>query len=84
MLTRLLSLLKEGGTRRVLDLADELDTTPELIEAMMEDLARMGFVKTVGSQCCAKCEGCPLAGTCAAGCPASSGSAGQVWVLTEN
>lgn len=82
MLTRLLSLLEEGGTRRVSDLAEELDTTPELIEAMLEDLARMGFVRPVGSHCCAKCEGCPLAGTCAVGGPASSGNKGRVWVFT--
>ena len=34
MLNRLLELLREGGTRRIRSLADDLDTTPELVEAI--------------------------------------------------
>jgi len=83
MLNRLLSLLEEGGTRRVSDLAEELGTTPELVEVMLEDLTRMGYVKPVTSQCPDKCATCPMADACAAGAPSGDGGAGRVWVLTE-
>jgi Mn-dependent DtxR family transcriptional regulator len=76
MLNRLLELLRAGGTHRVVDLADELDTTPALVEAMLEDLGRMGYLKRVGGTCGATCGGCSLVGSCAAG------GNGQVWTLT--
>jgi len=84
MLSRLLNLLHEGGTRRISDLARELDTTPELVEAMLEDLTRMGYVKRVTSQCSEKCSGCPMSDTCAAGGSLEDGRSGEIWVLAEN
>ena len=42
MLDQLLQLLRAGGTHRVSDLAHELETTPALVEAMLEGLVRMG------------------------------------------
>lgn len=77
MLNRLLELLRAGGTRRVADLARELDTTPELVEVMLEDLCRMGHLKRVGGECGEACTSCPMSGLCAAG------SDDQLWVLTE-
>ena len=77
MLNRLLESLRAGGTRRVADLARELETTPELVEAMLEDLCRMGYLKRVGGECSGGCGACSLAGLCAAG------EGGQVWTLTE-
>ena len=77
MLNQLLELLRAGGTRRVTDLAHELDTTPMLVEAMLEDLGRMGYLRRVGGTCGEGCGGCSLAGLC------SVGSGGQVWTLTE-
>jgi predicted ArsR family transcriptional regulator len=83
MLNRLLDLLQEGGTRRVSDLANELGTTPELVELMLEDLTRMGYVKPVESECSDKCAACPMADACAAAGPSEQGAGGRVWVLTE-
>jgi len=77
MLNRLLELLRAGGTHRVTDLARELDTTPALVEAMLDDLGRMGYLRRVGGACGESCGGCPLAGLCAAG------GRGQVWTLME-
>ena len=77
MLNQLLELLQSGGTHRVADLAHELDTTPDLVEAMLEDLGRMGYLKRMGGACGDGCGGCSLAGLC------SAGSDGQVWTLTE-
>ena len=77
MLNRLLELLGAGGTHRVADLARELETTPALVEAMLEDLCRMGYLNKVEGECAGSCGGCPMAGLCAAG------SNRQLWALTE-
>jgi hypothetical protein len=77
MLNRLLERLRSGGTHRVADLARALETTPELVEMMLEDLARMGYLKQMGGACGQSCAGCSLAGLCAAG------EGGRVWALTE-
>jgi predicted ArsR family transcriptional regulator len=78
VLDQLLELLRSGGTRRVADLARELDTTPELVKMMLEDLCRMGYLKRVGAECPASCQACPMAGVCAAGSP------GQLWALAKS
>ncbi|HIE38166.1 MAG TPA: hypothetical protein EYH30_01740 [Anaerolineales bacterium] len=85
MLSRLLELLGTGGTHRVPDLARELETTPELVEMMLEDLTRMGHLKLVGGECVERCAACPLAGMCAVGPPSSLSrtGGGRVWTLTE-
>ena len=84
MLNRLLDLLQEGGTRRVSDLANELETTPELVELMLEDLTRMGYVKPVASECSDKCAACPMSDACAAAGSSEDGAGGRVWVLTDD
>ena len=86
MLNRLLELLREGGTRRIRDLADELDTTSELVEVMLEDLTRMGYLRHVGAECSEKCATCPMSGMCVAGGSSHKDSDGQgltTWVFTE-
>lgn len=77
MLNKLLELLQSGGTHRVADLARALDATPELVEAMLDDLMRMGYLRQIGGECGRSCAGCSLAGLCAAG------DRGRVWGLTE-
>ncbi|HEY73438.1 MAG: hypothetical protein B6I35_08755 [Anaerolineaceae bacterium 4572_32.2] len=77
MLNRLLELLWAGGTHRIADLAHELETTPALVEMMLEDLGQMGYLKRVGGECGGGCGGCSLARLC------SVGSGGQVWALVE-
>lgn len=77
MLSKLFELLRSGGMHRVTDLARELDTTPTLVEAMLEDLCRMGYLKQVGGECSGGCAACPMDGLCAVG------GGGRVWSLTE-
>jgi predicted ArsR family transcriptional regulator len=77
MLDRLLELLRSGGTHRIADLARELDVTPALVEAMLEDLARMGYLKRISGECGGACAACSMAWLCAAG------KSGQVWTLME-
>jgi FeoC like transcriptional regulator len=77
MLECLLGLLRAGGTYRVGDLASALGTSPELVEAMLESLQHMGYLKTVGDACTQACSGCPLAGACGAN------ASGKIWTLTH-
>ena len=77
MLDQLLQLLRAGGTHRVSDLAHELETTPALVEAMLEGLVRMGHLRQVSEACSEECAACGLASLCV------SGEGGRVWALTE-
>ena len=77
MLERLLSLVGRGGVHSYADLARQLDVSEELLEQMLQDLARMGYLRPVTQGCEAHCAGCTLEGTCAIGGPT------RVWTLTE-
>lgn len=76
MLERLLSLVGQGGVRSYADLARQLDVSEELLEQMLEDLARMGYLQPVAEGCEAHCAGCTLEEACAIGAPT------RVWTLT--
>ncbi len=77
MLERLLALVQAGGTYHIGDLAATLDTSPELVAAMLENLQRLGYLKNVADICQDGCTGCPLAGDCHM--PAN----GKLWTLAE-
>jgi len=84
MLSRLLELLREGGTRRIDELALALDTTPALVELMLEDLARRGYVERVSPQASGSCARCSSSGHCT-GDPASMETGNcQLWVFVED
>jgi predicted ArsR family transcriptional regulator len=78
MLNRLLELLRAGGTYRVEDLARRLDTTPALVEVMLEDLGRMGYLKRANAACASQCTSCSMSGLCSV-----NAGGGQVWTLTK-
>jgi predicted ArsR family transcriptional regulator len=77
MLERLLSLLGQGGVHSYADLARQLDVSEELLEQMLEDLARMGYLRPLADGCETHCAGCRMAETCAVGNPT------RVWTLTS-
>ncbi len=85
MLERLLDLLAMGGVHTPGELAACLGVSDGLLDQMLTDLSRMGYLRQVGDETCApspvaassRCGGCSLAGACAAG-----QSGGRVWALT--
>ena len=77
MIDRLLELLRAGGTHRVSDIAGSLETTPQLVKAMLDELGRMGYLRQLGAQCGQGCDVCPIVGMCTAE------ASGRVWTLTE-
>ncbi|HSJ57880.1 MAG TPA: FeoC-like transcriptional regulator [Anaerolineae bacterium] len=76
MLETLLKLLGDGGVRSYRELAAALSVPEALLEVMLEDLARRGYLRSVAEQCGSKCQGCH-----ASLCGVAGG--GKVWVLTE-
>ena len=73
LLERLLTLLRQGGVRSIAQVAEELGTSPALVEHMVEDLARRGYLHPVEASCARACAGCAQACTCAVT------GAGRVW-----
>jgi hypothetical protein len=76
MLERLLSLVGQGGVHSYADLARQLDVSEELLGQMLQDLARMGYLRPVADGCETHCADCPLTETCTSGGPT------RVWTLT--
>jgi DNA-binding Lrp family transcriptional regulator len=60
MLQELVALLREGKTFSQYDLAERLNTTPELIAARLDFLDRTGILRKicVVRDCGTKCAGC--------------------------
>jgi hypothetical protein len=76
MLESLLQLVAEGGIHSYEDLVRQLSISQPLLEAMLEDLSRLGYLRRVGDGCEGQCTGCAVGGCSVAG-------PGRIWSLTE-
>lgn len=80
MLERLLGEIQEGGTLRPAVLAARLDTSVAMVQAMLEELERMGLLRQMQASCAeSACGGCSLASACSV----KPGANGRVWILTR-
>jgi DNA-binding IclR family transcriptional regulator len=75
MLEALLRQLARGGLQSYHDLAAALSVPEPLLEAMLENLARLGYLQRVEG-CNRSCHGCS-SGSC------SVQGQGRIWSLTE-
>ena len=83
MLERVLERLSGDEVHTLRELARELDITENMMELMLHDLERMGYVRQMAvggcSSDCARCSqhvsGC--------GAPGAVSSTGHVWTLTN-
>ena len=76
MLERLLQLVAEGGVHSYEDLMARLAISQPMLEAMLDDLGRLGYLRAVND----RCEGhVPVARW--AGCSVSG--PGRLWSLTD-
>jgi hypothetical protein len=75
-LERLLKMVGEGGVHSYSELARSLRVSDELLEQMVEDLVRLGYLEPVGGTCSSACGECAMSDLCAIG------GQGQVWTLT--
>jgi len=73
VLERLLQVIQAGGVQTTASLARELQVTPALVEIMLADLERKGYVAQVGT-CGQTCTGCSLAEAC-------GGERTRLWVV---
>ena len=76
MLETLLALVAEGGIHSYDELAKRLSIPLPLLEVMLADLARLGYLRAVDDGCASHCGGCPVG-------PCSVVGSGRLWTLTQ-
>jgi hypothetical protein len=76
MLENLLRLVSEGGVHSQDELMDVLSVSRPLLEAMLENLTELGYLRSVDDGCSERCMACPV-GKCSVAGP------GRLWSLTE-
>jgi hypothetical protein len=79
MLERLLAEIRQGGTLPSQILASRLNISRELVEMMLEDLARRGLLSQLNTECSSTCGGCPVTDFCAT----QGNPKGRVWMLAS-
>lgn len=77
MLNEVLRMIAQGGIHTRRELAQRLDVSEELLEQMIDELVRLGYLKPVVGDCDDRCAGCPFAAKC------TIGGGGRIWALTE-
>ena len=77
MLEQVLMQVGQGGVHSYADLARQLAISEELLEQMLQDLARMGFIRPVADVCGIHCTGCPQTKACA------TERRARVWALMD-
>ena len=77
MLERVLQAIADGGIHTPTELAQELQVSEALLEAMVDELARLGYLRAVEIACSGKCNHCQMSASC------SIVGRGRVWVLTD-
>ncbi len=80
MLQKLLEEIQKGGTLEPNQLADRLQTTPEMIISMLDHLARLGYLRENLACAPTQCQGCPLQSSC----HPESDSAPKLWGFSQN
>jgi hypothetical protein len=76
MIEQLLGFLTDGGAHSYEDLAKRLSVSIPLLEMMLEDLSRLGYLRPVDSDCGTHCASCSI-GSCSITGP------GRLWALTD-
>lgn len=76
MIEQLLRMVAEGGIHSYDELAQRLSISQPLLEAMLEDLARLGYLSAVQAGCQGHCTACGVSGCSVVG-------AGRLWTLTD-
>jgi hypothetical protein len=76
MLEQLLHRVARGGIHSYEELANSLDISEGFLEALLHDLARLGYLRMIDRDCGQRCHSCPVGGCSIAG-------QGRLWALTE-
>lgn len=77
MLRQVLRIVAQGGIHTRGELAHRLDVSEGLLQQMIDELVRIGYLKPVAGDCHHRCAGCPFATQCAIG------GTTRIWALAE-
>jgi len=77
MLHKLLHIIRSANVHSLKQLAQQLDVSQTLLESMIDELVRMGYLRPIQAGCDESCSSCPMSSSC------GIGSSGRMWVLTE-
>jgi uncharacterized protein YuzB (UPF0349 family) len=77
MLEQLLKMVATGGIHSYAQLARDLNVSEALLEQMLEELERMGYLQRMDATCDSHCDHCGESTTCSVHGP------GQLWELTD-
>lgn len=82
MLEKLLSEIKNGNTSSPTVLAERLNVSLPMVQAMLETLEEQGYLKTMASECSTDkpCTSCPIANLCST----NSGDSPRIRVLNTS
>jgi hypothetical protein len=75
MLNQLLDEIRAGGTLEAAALAARLNTSPQMVAALLEHLRRAGYLQDYET-CADACDGCGLKGQCD---PRKKGASVRLW-----
>ena len=76
MLEQLLRRVASGGVHSYEELASSLDISEAFLEVLLQDLARLGYLRAMDQDCGKACQSCPVGGCSIAG-------RGRLWSLTK-
>lgn len=76
MIEQLLRIVAQGGIHSYEELAQRLSISQPLLEAMLEDLSRLGYLSPVQNGCGGYCTACGVSGCSVVG-------RGRLWTLTD-
>jgi biotin synthase-like enzyme len=76
MLTQVLAQLAKGNITSLTDLASRLDVSLDLIEQMLLDLERAGYIASVNTDCQHNCAHCSQSSSC------GLMTQGRIWSVT--
>jgi len=77
MLKELIEMLSEGQVHTQRELAKRLGVSQGLIEQMLQDLSRLGYIQRTKKQPGTSCAACPMARLCA------SEPSERMWTVTS-
>lgn len=78
MLEQLLNQLKQSGTYHVPALARQFGVSEALVEQMLAELARLGYLRPLETCHSKACSGCPQSSAC------SPGTTHRLWVVDHH
>ncbi|MFA5026659.1 MAG: hypothetical protein WC713_02200 [Candidatus Methylomirabilota bacterium] len=78
LLARLLGAMGSGAVHCPASLAQELDVSEAMVERMIQDLVRLGYLRSARPGGAGACGACPQNGSCGA-----SRSGPRAWMLTD-